>query len=727
MISGYSVYYRSSRFLIWPYHNLDISVFDDNKSSFADKFYFHVILSCLFDRIFYMVKSKTFSNKNIVRDVLAGIVVGLVSIPISMGYAQIAGLPPVYGLYGSIIPVLIYCFLTTSPQIYFGVDATPAALMGGLLADIGIASQSDEAVKLVPAITMCVTVWLLIFYLIRAGKAVKYVSSSVMGGFVSGIGTTIIVMQIPKLFGGNAGCGEIFVLVNHIIGEISKGFHILYISRKINPKFPMSVVMIAIGAILTAVFHIDSYGVKILPEVEAGMPFPSFPDMELIALYGDEILTVSFTIAIVIVAQTLLIGNNFARKNDYRIEPGREVLAFGLSNFASGLFGGPPMNGSASRTGLGEQYGAKSQVMSLTSVVTMLIVLFFGTGLLELLPVPILTGIVISALMSILEFGMARTLYKTDRKEWFIFMGAFLGVLIFGTIYGVVIGVVLSFIAVLIKTITVPRAYLGVIPEQNVFINLARHSEARPIRNTLIYRFSGNLYFANIDILEKDIEDVVQSEKDTDEPIRIIVIDARAVGSVDYAAAERLLKMYRRYKKQGIRFYITEHLGVINDQLRMYGAGELVTLGVCRRTITLALRDAGLHAPYEYSENRDYYAIFKRFEEQIGSRSDEAYGRKAEMEWAFADSSDKVMDEIADEWISQIKASSNYSIENILEAERNTEFGRVGLFDEDEILIKIEKKLDKGEGISDIDVTKLKAAIEMRRSVIAEKMKNVSL
>ncbi len=688
-----------------------------------------------------MSKSKVFNKKNIVRDILAGIVVGLVSIPISMGYAQIAGLPPVYGLYGSIIPVLVYCFITTSPQTFFGVDATPAALVGGLLADIGIASGSEEAIILVPAVTMCVTAWLLIFYLVKAGRAVKYVSAPVMGGFVTGIGTTIICMQIPKLFGGVSGCGEIFVLIGHTIMQAKEHFHLLSfilglltviiinLSKKINSKFPMSVVMIGVGALLTGVFHIDSYGVKLLPQVESGLPMPSFPDMRIIASYSESIFAISLTIAIVIVAQTLLVSNNFARKYDYSIDPNREVLAYGMSNFAGGLFGCAPMNGSVSRTGLGEQYGAKSQIMSVTAVVTMLSVLFCATGLLELLPVPILTGIVISALMSILEFKMCKMLYKTDKKEWLIFMGAFLGVLVFGTIYGVVIGVALSFIAVLIKTIYVPRAYLGVIPGQNVFYNMARHSEVRPIKNTLIYRFSGNLYFANIDIFERDIEDVVQSEKDTDEPIKIIVVDARAVGSIDYAAAEMLLKMYRRYSSKGIRFYFTEHSGVINDQFRKYGAGELVTKGVCRRTITLALRDAGLHAPYEYSENRDFNAIFENLGNDHPHVGDEGkiHSRRAEMEWAFADSSDKIMDSIADDWISQIASSHDYSIDNVMKAERNTEFGRVGLFDEDEILVRMGKKLDEGVEDSDIDVIKLKSAIEERRKEIAEKIKDISL
>ena len=163
---------------------------------------------------------KNISFKTAKNDIIAGIIVALVSIPISMGYAQIAGLPAAYGLYGSLIPVLIYAFTTTSPQFVFGVDATPAVLVGGTLSALGITSGSEEAMKLVPVITFVVAIWLLIFSLIKAGRIVNYISTPVMGGFISGIGITIILMQVPKLFGGSAGTGELIELGIHIWGQL---------------------------------------------------------------------------------------------------------------------------------------------------------------------------------------------------------------------------------------------------------------------------------------------------------------------------------------------------------------------------------------------------------------------------------------------------------------------------------------------------------------------------
>ena len=167
-----------------------------------------------------MPNMKQFRKDNLKKDILSGIIVAFVSIPIAMGYAQVAGLPPVYGLYCSIFPILAYSLLTSSPQFVFGVDATPAALVGSALAGMGITPESLESLQIVPVITITTAVWLLLFYFIKAGKIVNYISTPVMGGFISGISCTIILMVVPKLFGGTVGTGELFVLVKHILDEM---------------------------------------------------------------------------------------------------------------------------------------------------------------------------------------------------------------------------------------------------------------------------------------------------------------------------------------------------------------------------------------------------------------------------------------------------------------------------------------------------------------------------
>ena len=197
---------------------------------------------------------KQFRSSHPGRDLLSGIIVALVSIPISMGYAQIAGLPVVYGLYGSLLPILAFSLITTSPQFVVGVDAMPAVMVGSLLAQFGIAAESDAAMQLVPLMSILTALWFLVFFLLKAGRIVKYISTPVMGGFISGVGLTIILMQVPKLFGGTAGTGELFALLSHIAGQLPSfhllsavlgfgTFAIILLCKKWIPKVPMAVVM----------------------------------------------------------------------------------------------------------------------------------------------------------------------------------------------------------------------------------------------------------------------------------------------------------------------------------------------------------------------------------------------------------------------------------------------------------------------------------------------------
>ena len=156
---------------------------------------------------------------------MTGIIIALVSIPISMGYAQVAGLPAAYGLYGSVFPILIFGLMSGSREFIFGVDAAPAALVGAFLAGNGIEAGSERAVQVVPMITLFAAVWLLIMRLLHAGKLAGYISTPVMGGFISGISTTIILMQLPKLMGGSSGSGELIELSAHIVKTAKESFN----------------------------------------------------------------------------------------------------------------------------------------------------------------------------------------------------------------------------------------------------------------------------------------------------------------------------------------------------------------------------------------------------------------------------------------------------------------------------------------------------------------------
>ena len=256
------------------------------------------------------------------KDIFAGIVVALVSIPIAMGYAQIAGLPAVYGLYGSVLPILLYGILTTSPQFVVGVDAMPAAMVGGLLAAMELETESEQAMAVVPVMTFLVAGWFVVFRIFKAGRMVTYISTPVMGGFLSGVGLTIILMQVPKLFGGVPGTGEVFGLLYDIAEQLPQ-FHLLSFvlgivtiaiiltAKRYIPKVPMTVVMLVGGAVLQYVFRLDRYGVKLMPQVQVALPVLHLPDEELFVEYLDDMVIQAFGIAGVIMAQTLLASDSY--------------------------------------------------------------------------------------------------------------------------------------------------------------------------------------------------------------------------------------------------------------------------------------------------------------------------------------------------------------------------------------------------------------------------------
>lgn len=544
---------------------------------------------------------KNYKKEYFGKDLTAGIMIAAVSIPISMGYAEVSGLPAVFGLYGSVLPILFFALFSTSPQFIFGVDAAPAAIAGAALASLGIESGSTDALRYIPVIALFVGLWLLLFYFLKAGKLVTFISTPVMGGFISGIALTIILMQIPKIMGGKSGSGELPELLKHLyetvlqVNWVSVGLGvgalaILIISKKVMPKFPMAVVIMALGMISTLVFHVDHYGVALLSKVEPGLPkfiIPSVFHVDLKHAAGRGLM-----IAVVVMAETLLSENNFASKNGYKIDDNKEILACAAGNIISAFTGSCPVNGSISRTSMNEQFGGKTQAVSITAAISMVMVLLFAAGFIGYLPVPVLTAIVISALMNVVEWHLAVRLFKVSRKEFYIFVAACMAVLFLGTIYGVIIGIILSFVAVVIRETNPPRAFLGGIPGRDGFYDLDKNHYAHPIEHTMIYRFNANLFFANSKLFQEDIENNLKEDTKT------VIVDAGTITSIDITAADTILMLKQNLEKKGIAFYITEHMQALNTQFRNLEMGGLIEEGCIRRTITAALLDSGLQKPF---------------------------------------------------------------------------------------------------------------------------------
>lgn len=654
---------------------------------------------------------RNYKKENLGKDILAGLIIMAVSIPISMGYAQIAGLPAVYGLYGSVLPILFFAVFSTSPQFIFGVDAAPAALVGSALLSMGIESGSEEAMRAVPVLTLFVALWLFAFSYMKAGKLVNYISAPVMGGFITGICTTIILMQIPKLFGGSAGVGEFFELAAHIGESLEKlnlpslllglfALFILLLSKKLIPKFPMAVLLMAAGACMTKFLPLKKWGVVTLSAVDPGlMPF-ALPDISVIPV--REAVTISLSVAIVIMAETLLAENSFAQKNGYRINDNQEIFAFAMGNLIAALTGCCPINGSVSRTAMGEQYQARTQLTGIVAGISMLVLLLGGTGFIGYLPVPILTAIVISALLGATEFDLAIRLWKISRTECMIFVGAFIGVLFLGTINGVLIGILLSFAEVIIRTAKPARCFLGIQPGHRHFRDLKESSQIHAVSGVLIYRFSSNLFFANIQVLRQDIEDHVTPET------KAVILDASGIGSIDITAADGLDILCRSLQKQNIRFYITEHIAGLNEQLRKLGLGYLIEEGHVRRTIHIALKDMGIGRPYPLEggvDNTERSASRKR-----------ADNRVQEFVWAFGQDAESVIEKQIEKQIEQLKETGD--VETLLHGR----WAHMEELDEDEWLEHLEEHLKEIVNISGKDEQTLAEKIEAHRKEVHDRI-----
>lgn len=670
-------------------------------------------------------------------DIPIGIMMAFISIPISMGYAQVAGLPPVYGLYGSIVPTILFGLLTSSKRFYFGVDAVPAALMGTILYSFGIDASTNKAFTLVGVTTVMVSIWLLLFGIFNVGKFVKFISVPVMEGFITGISIEIILMQFPKLFGGISGHGSLLDLLKNILSEFfihssflsmilgfSSIFIILYL-KKYYKKIPGGILVMFLGGIFVYTFDLGNLGVNLLPNVEAGLPkflIPNFFSIEKNEFI--RLIIPSFSIALVIVSESLLTTNNYAIKNDEKVNNKREIFTYSVCNLASSLFGSCPVNGSVSRTGIANDFRVKSQVMSVVSGFTMILILLFGTKFIAYLPIPVLTAVVIASLIGILEFRLANRLKKVDRIEWLIFYTVFGAVLLFGTLYGVAAGVLFSFITIIVRASSPYTEFMGCIPKEKNFYPVSRIKDAKPLEGVIIYQFNSSLFFANIGKFQDDIENAVK------EDTKIIIVDGRGIGSIDVTATERLLLLYEKFKEKDIKFYLTEHSGSLNDQLREFGAEKLFDEGAIRRSISVALRKCGITYPYILECDSEKGCEVK--DKKISDVAVLSPKKTAELEWAFGDKAEEKLKETA-EYIAKKILEEKTINENLLkEAEKEKLLCELDVTDEDCLLeliemelclIAQENRLDKKEEILGVEKKVIDFHLKLGDS-ISEKTKD---
>ncbi|MDV0447584.1 putative sulfate transporter [Methanosarcinaceae archaeon Ag5] len=545
----------------------------------------------LFDHVFVTLKG--YKKSYLKNDIVAGIVVAALTIPVAMGYAQVAGLPAIYGLYAAILPMIGYAVFATSKQVIFEADSAASAITGSVVVSLGVALGSPEAMAIIPVLTFFTAVFLLLFGILKAGRFANYISTPVVSGFLSGIALSVILGQIPKAMGISSVDGGVLAKVLGIITEIPSlniyafllaagTFLAVYLGKKFLKKVPMALVALVIGTAVTYFFGLDQKGVTIVGSIPKGLPsliipdFASFPNISMGVLSG-------LIIAIVILSDSLMTAKSFAMKNRYKLDENREVFAFSAGNFLSAISGTVPVCTSTSCTASNDQYHGKTQMVSLVCAGVIALIVAFFSGLLYYMPQPVLSGIIIAAVVGIVDAKLAHVLFKDNRDEFWIWIISLIGVLFVGVLFGVLVGVILSFADVIRGIATPKQSYLGKVDGQPGFYDLASNKDAKPVDGFLIYRFGARLFFGNIEIFTKGIESALSSKP------KAVIVDASGINNIDVTAGDSLKFLIKTLQDNGIDFYFARIRPDVEQDLRSNELDELIESGHTKRTIEEAI------------------------------------------------------------------------------------------------------------------------------------------
>ncbi len=544
---------------------------------------------------FILPSLRHYSPAKAKNDVFAGVIVAALTIPMAMGYAQVAGLPPVYGLYGSILPVLGYALFASSPEMIFGMNAATSAITSSIFITLGIELGSKEAITVAPQLALFTSLFLFLFAILRLGRFAGYISTPVMSGFLSGTALSILIGQALQIMGLKSagtdflGNMEVFFdkvadtnLIALLIGSLTVA--IILVAKKFAPRFPMGLAILVLGTILSGVLHFDKLGITIVGKIPSGFPAFSFPDI-FHEPHVTTYVSMGFVVALVIFADSLMTTNSFAIKGKYKVKDNQELFAFGISNLFSSLIGCSPTSSSVSRTAASHNFHGKTQMVSIVSIAVVGLVLAFLSKFLYYMPQPVLSGIIFASLVNVLDIALLTSLIKKVKREALVWIASALGVLIGGVLVGVIVGVFLSFVDVIIKIASPHQAFLGRIPGKHGFYNLERNPDAVPIPGVVIFRFSARLFFGNIDSFKKSIE------KSVKEDTMAVIIDASGINSIDSTAAEGLGILIRYLKRKKVKYYFAEQIASINDQFIRLGLGDIVEKNHTAKTIEDALID----------------------------------------------------------------------------------------------------------------------------------------
>jgi high affinity sulfate transporter 1 len=519
----------------------------------------------------------------LVSDLVAGLVLTALLVPVGMGYAQAAGLPPITGLYATIVPLVVYAVLGPSRVMVLGPDSSLAAVIAAVILPLG-GDDPETAVALAGALAVLTGLVILVAGVARLGFVTELLSRPVQLGYLYGIAVTILVGQLPRLCGFSIEGRGLLTEARDVVrgvadGRVNRaalavgltGIVVILVLRRLWPKVPGVMVAVVVGIAAVALLDLEAEGVQVVGVLPGGLPTPALPSFDPAAL--GALFSGALGIALVAVADTTVLSQSLAAQRDETVDPNQELRALGAANLAAGLFQGFAISSSSSRTPVAVAAGARSQLTPLVGAVTIALLLVLAPGALRDLPLPMLAAIVITAAIGLIDVAAVRRLYRVRRSEFVLWLAAFGGVALLGVLVGIFIAILLSLGDFVRRAWRPHDAVLGREDELKGYHDIDRHPSARLIPGLLLYRFDAPLFFANAGWFGRRVRRLVAEAA---HPVRWVVVAAEPITDIDTTAADSLRQLLEELRAEQVTLAFAELKGPVKDRLRRYGLFEAV-------------------------------------------------------------------------------------------------------------------------------------------------------
>jgi high affinity sulfate transporter 1 len=516
------------------------------------------------------------------RDLVAGIVLTALLVPAGMGYAEASGLPAIYGLYATIVPLVVYAIVGPSRILVLGPDSSLAPLIAAAVLPLAAGSEA-EAVALAGMLAILSGLLCVLAGLARFGFIADLLSKPVRYGYMNGIALTVLVSQLPKLFGFSVDAEGVLAEARALVHGIAEGetntaalligvvcLVVILACKRWRPQVPGVLVAVVGATVAVGVFGLaDRYGLSVVGTLPKGLPsfeLPSVSADQLQALVAGAV-----GIALVSFADTSVLSRTFAIRGGYRVDPNQELVALGAANAAAGLFQGFSVSSSSSRTPVAEAAGAKTQLTGVVGALAIALMLLFFPNLVQNLPNSALAAVVITAAIGLIEAAGVRKLYRVHKTEFALSIACFLGVALLGVIEGIFIAVALALLDFIRRAWRPYDAVLGRVDDLKGYHDVTRHPDARRIPGLVLFRWDAPLFFANAEVFADRLRGAVASSPT---PVRWVVVAAEPVTDLDTTAADVLRGLDEELAAEGVDLRFAEMKGPVKDKLKRYALYE---------------------------------------------------------------------------------------------------------------------------------------------------------